>query len=611
MKTKFDVTFDGVNYPCFYIDNAEQAAGVIAQLAGKPGILAADTETAGLPQYRHIQGAALSPHLASPRLLQCFTGTGAVVIDLWKTGKIDLKRIFETRPSVFHNMTFDYKMLRNHYDVKSPDMHCTCIMARCVWHALYPDDKRADLKTVTEMLFGSVINKQAGTSDWSMPNLSFEQVSYAAIDAIVQMRIFEKLDTYIDKLKLRKVYDLYRKAQIVLCEMELNGICLNKEQHLKNVGKWRNELIDAKEVVLKLTGMSRITDGELAEWLEKNLPEGLLALWPRTDNEKNPKLKTDANTFADFSHLDIVKPYAKFQKLKKLTTSFGMSLIHGLNPATGKLHPNYRVAGAKTGRLSCSEPNIQQMPKAADIRSAFIPSNGYEMVVADYSQVEVRCIAEFSNDPMMLKAFEDGLDIYSYTAAHLTGIPYESIGKKSVDRQQAKALVLGLNYGLGARKFAHYAKKGYNVDLSERESYQLVYAYKDLYLGLTEWQQQQVDNCIANKYRAYSAMGKIRKMYDDSYYGACMNHPIQGSCAEIMLLALVKAREALVGTSARLLASVHDEIVLECLPEDVSVVKKKLTDAMTEAYLMVLPSGRTVKNLVEPTSGANWAEAKQ
>lgn len=605
MISDFTITYDGQDYPSFYVDTKARAETIIRQLLKKDGILAADTETAGAPEWQHLPSAALSPHLASPRLLQLFTGTGAVVIDLWATGKIDLKTLFESRPSVFHNLSFDYKMLRQHYDVRNVDMHCTMIMARCIWHGMYPDVKSAKLGDVAAALFGEKVNKKAGYSDWSVKELTFEQIKYAATDAILQMRIYEELTKFIDKLGLRKVYNLYRKAQITLCGMELNGIHFDALQHKKNIIKWREELVDAKEEVQEMTGLKEITNAKVGKWLETSLPPAALAVWPRTETGV---LQTDANAFVEFSYLDIVKPFSRYQKLKTLTSSFGMNLLEKINPATGKIHPNYNVAGAKTGRLSCSNPNIQQMPRDVRIRSAFKPTDGYVMVVADYSQVEVRCIAEFSNDEKMLEAYEEGLDMYAYTAAALNHKDISQVTKP--ERQQAKALVLGLNYGLGAVKFRHYAKKGYEVEMSEDESVDVVAAYRKLYSTLRKWQYGQVDRSVAANLTAFSRLGKSRKMEEGKHFCASMNHPIQASCAEIMLAALVLAEHNLEGTSGKLLASVHDEIVAECLPEDVTEVETILADSMVEAYLFILPSGRTLKNLVEPSHGLNWAEAK-
>lgn len=611
---EFKINFNKEEFPCFFIQTKDKALELIGKLSKKEGLFAADLETAADPKWKHIPKAALYPQLSTPRLLQLFTGRGAAVIDLWATGKVDLSPLFHKRSSVFHNMTFDYKFLRLHHKVTTPDMHCTCIMARMVFHAIYPHDLKADLRSCVKAFFKEDINKEAGASDWSRP-LTFEQVRYAATDVVVLYELYKKLDKYITDLGLRKAYDLYRKAQLVLCEMELNGISIDKEKHLTNVVKWRDELGVAADLVLKSTNLDRISDSKIAGWLEKTLPKEILDIWPRT--EKDEKLSTDANTLVDFSHLEVLKPFAQYQKIKKLTTSFGAKFLSHINPATNKLHCNYVVAGAKTGRLSCREPNIQQAPRDKAFRSVFVPSPGYVMVVADYSQVEVRYIAELSQDPKMLEAFEEGLDIYSYTASKLTGIPYEEIeekdenGKKHPARQQAKALVLGLNYGLGPRKFAHYAKKGYGVEITEQESYESVTAYRELYSDLREWQLRQVAQCQANRYNAYTVMGKSRKMTEDSFYGACMNHPVQGGCAEIMLLALVYAQVNLKGTSGRMLASVHDEILVECLPKDVEEVKKLLSGAMLHAYEDIVVNACTLKNLVEPSSGINWAEAKK
>ena len=605
LPSTFKVEFNGNFYPCYFIEDKSKAEKLLTQLNSKTTMLAADTETAALSQYKHIPMAALSPHLADIRLLQVFTGTGAAVIDLHKTGPIDLKTLFENRPSVFHNMTFDYKMLNKHYGVQNPDMHCTCIMAKCVFHAVYPDKKSASLQNVIITLFGEEISKKAGASDWSTPTLTFEQVKYAALDAIVQMAVYEKLNDLIDKLKLRRVYELYRKAQLAVCDMELNGVLMDKKKHMENVVKWRQEQLDARDEVLELTKLDSITDAKLGAWLEKNLEPDILAIWPRTETGK---LQTDAHTFVDFSYLGIVKPFSKYQKLKKLTTSFGTKMVEAINPATGRIHSSYNVAGAKTGRLSCSNVNFQQMPRSEDMRSVFIATPGYEMVVADYSQVEVRCIAEFSNDARMLTAYEEGLDIYAYTAAQINNKPISEVTK--VERQSSKCLQLGLAYGLGPGGFSHYSKKGYGVDITPEESVALVGKFREVYNDLRQWQLDQVELCKARKFMAFTKLGKSRKMTEEDYYGACMNHPIQGTCAEIMLLALVYVRESFKGTSARLLACVHDEIVAECLPEDLEKTKNILKTDMVKAYLKLLPSGRTVKGLVDPSSGSNWAEAK-
>lgn len=606
MQKNFKITFQGKDYPCFYIDDRTEAEVVIKQLASKKTILAADLETAALPKFKHIKTAALSPHLGEPRLIQMFTGTGAVVIDLYKTGKIDLKTIFNSRPSVFHNCTFDYKMLNNHYGLIEPDMHCTAIMARCVFHAIFPDKVAANLEMVTRVLFKEKVIKKAGKSDWSIPELTFEQIEYAAKDAVLQMKVYEKLNEYIDKLNLRKVYELYRKAQLVISRMELNGINIDVEAHRKNIIKWRQELVDARDEIHAVTDLGIITDSKIGDWLERTVDEETLSLWPRS--EKTNKLSVDANTLIYFDHVDVVKPFSEFQKFKKLTTTYGTNLLEQINPSTNRIHSGYFVAGAKSGRLSSSNPNKQNMPREYAMRAIFIPTDGYVMLVSDYSQVEVRAQAEISGDERMLKAFEDGLDIYTYTVAMLNNKPMNQVTKE--ERQKGKCLILGLAYGLGVKKFAHYAKKNYKVNVSLSESFDLINGFRELFPTFREWQLDQVNGCPGKRYMASTLMGKKAKFTDTTYYGACLNLPIQGTCAEIMLMALVMVEEKLKGTSGRLLATVHDEILLECLPKDVVNVNNILTNEMQRAYNSIFTSGRTMNGLVDPTAGINWADAK-
>lgn len=618
MIKEFKVDFAGSEYPAFYLDTRDRAEAAINRMLESKTLFAADLETAALPQFKHIPEAALSPQTSRPRLVQMFTGKACCVIDLFKTGELpSLKTLFESRPAVFHNMQFDFSFLRKWHDVQYPDLHCTAIMARCCWQAMYPTFKSASLKDVAKAIFKEDVIKKAGASDWSMPELTFEQIHYAAKDTVILYRIHEVLKEWMQKLGLNRCYEVYRKAEIPIAMMKLNGINFNVEHHKTNIIRWRGELADARDEVERLTDLKVVTPAKIGAWLKTNLPAEIAALWPRTESTKDTddwekvNLATNADAFVNFSHLDIVKPFSKFQKMSKLCTSFGMNLIEQINPATKRIHAGYTICGARTGRVSGSNPNFQQSPRDKEFRKSFIPTPGYELIVADYSQVEVRCIAEYSKEERMLSAYEKGLDIYKFTAAHLSGKSYASIGDESPERQSAKALVLGLNYGLGAKKFGHYAKKNYKVEgMTQEKAFEEVNKYHLLYPDLRAWQLQQVTNCVARRYTCFEALGKSNKLCEEKHFGASMNHPIQGTCASIMYLALIYSEKALRGTSARFLATVHDEIILECLPCDVANVKEILTRCMTKAYHELLPSGRTLNKLVDPTSGINWAAAK-
>lgn len=608
MKKQFSVDFAGSSYPSIYIDNRVEAERAILRMLESKEILAADCETARLPEYSSDPDAALSPYLSEPRLFQFFTGKGACVIDLYKTGKLPLlKDLFESRPSVFHNKSFDCKVLLKHYGIKKMPIECTAIMARLCWCSMYPTYKSASLKDVAYAIFKQDVVKSLGKSDWSVPEITFEQINYAALDAVIQMRVYEKLKEWVEKLGLSKVYKLYSEAQNVICQMELNGISLDKEVHKCNIVNWRQRMADARDELESITGIQVITDQKIGEWLKKNLPEKVLDIWPRTEKNED-RLAVGSDALVNFEYLDVVKPFSKFQKYKKLCTSFGMSLLDHINPATGKFHCSYSVSTVATGRLSCSNFNIQQSPRDPDFRKSIIPSAGYKMVVADYSSVEVRCIAELAKEEKMLEAYEKGFDIYKFTAAHLNSKSMDMVTK--LERQGAKALVLGLLYGLGSKKFSFYAKKTFGVEISEENAHIEVQKFRALYKSLRAWQLNQVDKCQANRYMAFTTLGKSRKLTEENYYGASLNMPVQGTCAEIMLLAMIYVHRNLEGTSGRVIACVHDELVCEAKEEDVDKVKDVLNTQMALAYHRILPSGRTLKNLVEASSGSNWSEAK-
>lgn len=605
MLGEFKVSLCGKEYPVFYIDSLREGEEAIKRLLLKPGILAADLETAAMPEWRHIPDAALSPHLSRPRLLQVFTGTAAVVLDLFRIGEIDLATLFNTRPSVFHNIGFDLKFLRKYYGVTSSLPHCTLIMARIINHALYTDVRRADLGSATGHFLGVEINKRAGATDWSVPDLTFEQISYAAADVIVLHKLYEKLNVFIDQLGLRKVYELYRKAQLSICKIELNGISIDCEKHRGHVIKWREELADSKDELLALTRLDSITGPKIATWLQETLPEEIIEAWPRTEKGA---FQTDSFAFSEHSDLDIVVPIARYQKLKTSLCSFGLNLLALINPATKKLHPHYHVAGAKTGRLSSSSPNIQNQPRSFEMRSVYVPTEGYTFIDIDYAQIEPRILAEFSQDQEMLKVYRDKLDLYTYTASKVLNKPVSEVTKQ--ERQYGKSLALGLMYMLGAKGFKRYAKKTFSVDVNETQSEELVDAYRKAYPDLRNWQLQQVNQCMCRCYTAFSKLGKSRRFDEDAFYAGSVNHPIQSTAAEVMLTAIVDVDHSLEGTGAWLTATVHDELLITCPTDSVEDCGRLCETVMENAYRKIMGDCVTANEIVKASSGPSWAEAK-
>lgn len=613
-EKSFSISFLGSSFPSEYIRTKRLASIALEKLIQKDVLLGIDTETMPRSEYQHITNAALSPLLSKIRLLQIFDGETSYVFDMLH---IDCDEMFipflSTKKFVAHYAKFDlgfFKMM----GVQDMNLACTHIVIKLLFHATYPLDSglHAGLAPVVKLIFKEDILKKLQYSDWSVVSLNFEQIEYAALDAICVLKLAEKLAKGIKKLGLERIYKLTKDAQHPIVDMELNGIGFDVQRHLKVIEPWKEKLWMAKKEVLKLTGLNDITAHKVATWLEENLDETTLAIWPRTETGK---LSTDANTFADFNYLPIVKPFSIFQKQYKLSSTYGHTLIGQVCPATKRLHSSYNLCGARTGRLSASKPNLQQLPRddqsapvETHIRRSFRSSASHTLICADYSQIEVRVGAHLSNDSEMLRAYREGIDIHTLTAARVSNKALQDVTKD--DRQLGKALVFGLMFGLGAKKFSHYALKNYGKEVNHFEAIDAIEIFRETYGGYREWQLNQAD-IGATRFEVRTPMGKLRKLAIDNTYGTSMNTPIQGGAAECMLASLCFIREAINkrGYKAKLVNCVHDEVLIECPEVEKDDIKELVETEMTRGFLYVLP-GAITNGLVSIGTGDSWGAAK-
>lgn len=603
-QRQFSVSFLNQSFNVLYIKDKSTAIQILEGLMQKDCLFGIDTETYALPAYQHIATAGLSAHLGQIRLLQVFDGRNSVIFDLLHIGATDIFVPFlEAKKFVAHNAIFDLQFFMQ-MRVKDMNIGCTYLVAKLLFHASYPTDEglSASLASLVEQVFKVDMNKAMQRSDWSVPELTFEQVEYASLDAICVLKLAEKLAPGLQKLGLQRIYKLSKDAQHPIARMQLNGILLDVEMHREKISEWRTALYAAKKEVLSYTGLTQITGHTLAGWLDKNLPPNVRRVWPETESGK---LSTDAHTFADFSFLPIVAPFEKFQRLEKLTSTYGNRLIEQINPATGRIHAQYKICGARTGRLSSAQPNLQNLPRDADVRNCFIAPRSATFLCADYSQVELRVAAELSRDEAMLNAYREGIDLHALTASVVSKKPLSKVTKS--DRQLAKAINFGFLFGLGARKFSHYAKKSYKVDVSEDEAEEAVSIFRETYNGYREWQIEQATTAHSTL-TCRTPCGKLRRLPSDNTYGNSMNHPVQGGAAEIMLYALIRLDREL-GGKGKLVNCVHDELLVECAADLEQECSSKLEDCMVKAYLDVFPNGIT-RNLVDVKYGASWGAAK-
>ncbi len=584
-----------------YITTQLEAEEVVAQLAGHEGHLGLDLETAKRPEYANHPQAGRDPHLSRIRLAQIYCGgEEAFVFDLFAIDTAILRPLLR-KPFVAHNATFELKHLM-HADLEPDTVDCTMLQANALGGGC------PKLSVLADELLGWRISKELQTSDWGAPSLTPEQLEYAALDAVLVHKLFPLQARQIRKKRRERCYELMRDAQHAVARMELNGVYFDRAAQEAVMESWRHERKKASEELGELfgAGVNFASPTKLAAWMVRNVDAAVLGKWPRTDRGA---LKTGAKVLALYTGLPFVKPLLRWKELDKLLTAFGHSYSGHISPATGRIHASFQIAGAGTGRMTCHQPNVQNPPKGGGFRALFAAPPGRTLVVADYSQIELRVMAIVANEKTMLAAYSRGIDLHRKTAAALTGAALDAVTKQQ--RQMAKAVNFGLLFGQGAPGLAKYARTQYGVDMSEVEARKYRGAFFATYPGLRRWQRRTAE-LAERSHSVRTPAGRVRSWKRErgrSRFTAFLNTPIQGGAAEVLQAALTALDRKLEGLDAKLVNVVHDEIVLEVGPQDVGAAKVALEQAMVEGMLAVFAAA-VVEGLVDAHAGENWAAAK-
>ena len=274
-----------------------------------------------------------------------------------------------------------------------------------------------------------------------------------------------------------------------------------------------------------------------------------------------------------------------YRNLTKLINSCGDLISEFVHPVTGRIHATYVQIGARTGRMSCRSPNVQQIPRTTtQIRACFCPGEDRKMIIADYSQVELRVAAELSKDPRMISAYKDNQDLHLLTASLLSEVEVEKV--TSEQRQAAKAVNFGLLYAMGPKGLASYAKTQYGVDLTIEQAESFRNRFFQSYKGLKKWQdiiKRRVDNYSADV-KVKSRLGRVFYSHPSDRLSWYLNAPVQGSAADLMKLALLRVSKALnKNCKAKIVGVIHDEVLIEVLKSEVNIVKDIVVNEMQKA----------------------------
>jgi len=469
---------------------------------------------------------------------------------------------------IAHNAKFDCKWVRHHLGVEVGSVYDTYLASILI--SAGEGERRHGLADVVQFFLGRTLDKTEQVSDWGADELSHLQIEYAARDAAIMPEVRQKLDERIVSDGLATALKLENECVMPIAEMD--GFYLDQE-------RWRAQL----GIVQK--AQSRFAD-ELQDMLSAGVAQASLFGRPEINLDSQAQV-TDAlvglgipmpNSTRAWELQPLADKYPPVAKLleyrtvAKASQSFGENILEFIEPATGRIHADFRQIGAPTGRFSCSSPNLQQIPHETEYRRCFRAPDGRMLVIADYSQIELRILADFSEDKNFIEAFASGQDFHSATAAQVFGIKREDV--TADQRSFAKRLNFGVIYGLGASRFAMM------TGLTQTQAEETLRRYFATYPKMDEW---------LRTHRTRSGrMARISFVDNDrgSIGGAqryAKNMPIQGTSADILKRALRLLHDDIRETSARLVNIVHDEIIVECDATDAEKTKGMLESAMTRA----------------------------
>ena len=470
-----------------------------------------------------------------------------------------------------------------------------------------PAKNEYTIEKLTSEYFGTVIEKPEVKQLSLLDDVETDRSEYLAKCAVALGVLNERIG---DKIKENGQEKLYQEVELplvtVLAHLEINGFLVDDHQ-LKEFADKLGEKIDA------LTNEIYMLAGEE---FNINSPKQLgVILFEKLELKPVKKTKTGYATNADVLEKlrdkhPIVNFIMEYRQLAKLKSTYCDGLRAVVNPNTHRIHSVFTQTVTVTGRLSSTEPNLQNIPTRTElgreIRKMFVAKDGYVLVDADYSQIELRVLAHIANDETMINAFRNNEDIHAVTASQVLGIPLEDVTKEQ--RSSAKAVNFGIVYGIGEFSLAQ------DLHISVKEAKAYIESYLEKYHGVRNYMESIKEQAKKDGY-VKTMLNRIRYIpelkspnYNIRQFGerVALNTPIQGTAADIIKLAMVRVDNRLIneGLKSKLILQVHDELIVEAHKDEVDKVKQILSEEMQGAMELNVPLK------VDMSTGHSWYDAK-
>lgn len=482
-------------------------------------------------------------------------------------------------------------------------------------YILEPTRSTYNINALATQFLGLCMPKAANEDENGQPMLNFDgdeseepnTLRRAAAELYSVFELWRIFETEIEKNGQQKLYyEVELPLVEVLADMQYTGVLVDRDA-LKSFGeKLSGGISELEKTIYEYAG------GEFNINSPKQLGD---ILFDRLGLPHGKKTKTGYSTNVDVlrkieAEHPIVGLVLEYRSLTKLRSTYVDGLLAVINPRTGRIHSNFNQTVTATGRISSTEPNLQNIPvrteRGREMRRMFTAAEGKVFIDADYSQIELRVLAHIAGDESMRQAFISGTDIHTQTASQVFHVPVEEV--TSFMRTSAKAVNFGIVYGIGEFSLAQ------DLKISVKEARQYIADYLATYPAIKEYMKKTVENGRENGYvstilnrRRYlpelRASNKVTQAFGER---VAMNAPVQGSAADIIKIAMVNVYNRLKNERlhSKLILQIHDELIIEAEPEEAETVKKILADEMENAVRLIVPLK------VDMNTGRTWYDTK-
>lgn len=582
-------TIDKGDYRIHVVDNAREIPYPVG------GVVGLDIESTPLPEFL-TSAEEMKP---DPRLQRIVLVQIAIDDDIYV-----LIRNFESSKEllenpkivkVIHNASFECKFMLFHCGITIKNIYDTLLGEGVFESGRQPI---LTLEHLVKKYLDIDLSKKIRKRFIRGQKVDEEMLDYAARDAWVLPKLYrifiEFPSTY--GYDADKVLALEHRLISVVTSMELDGFLLNSEGWRSLAKEKESDLVKVKRDLLasmptQTKRFSILGGGEVSD-INLNSKDSVLNILQKSGLDIPDLKKTTVADILEHTNNPILKLYADYQRLQKAVTTYGIDFLKHVNPVTGRVHQSVKQIETRTGRFAGSDPNLMNIPRDARYRECFCAPPGKKLVTFDYSQQELRILAEYSRDRGLIEAFEQDIDIHIYVARIL--FKDNTIDKQSPKRNMAKGLNFGLVYGMGVKSLAKHLK------ITVDEAQELMLQHSRSFPGAFEWMQDTINFAKRHGY-VETLLGRRRNLDTQvhDYEGQARNTPIQGTAADCTKAALV----AIHRKGLKIVNVVHDEICCEVADEDVPSAMKTIEKCMIGA------AGLLVKNVpfkVEGSANQVW-----